>query len=78
MSNFFGENITRFRARARNPFTRKADCPMKSWIYLAFAILAEVVGTSCLKASQGFTKPIPSLVVSCRLWTCVLFTVFDT
>ena len=62
-SNFFGENITRLRARAGNPFTRKADCPMKSWIYLTFAILAEVVGTSCLKASQGFTKPIPSLVV---------------
>ena len=62
-SNFFGENIIRFRAHARNPFTRKADCPMKSWIYLTFAILAEVVGTSCLKASQGFTKPIPSLVV---------------
>ena len=36
---------------------------MKSWIYLTFAILAEVVGTSCLKASQGFTKPIPSRVV---------------
>ena len=36
---------------------------MKSWIYLTFAILAEVVGTSCLKASEGFTKPIPSLVV---------------
>ena len=36
---------------------------MKPWIYLAFAIFAEVVGTTFLKASQGFTKPIPSLVV---------------
>ncbi|MBT6460829.1 MAG: QacE family quaternary ammonium compound efflux SMR transporter, partial [Planctomycetaceae bacterium] len=36
---------------------------MQSWIYLTFAILAEVVGTSCLKASQGFTKPIPSAIV---------------
>ncbi len=36
---------------------------MQSWIYLTFAILAEVVGTSCLKASQGFTKPIPSCIV---------------
>ena len=62
-SNFFGKNVSRLRTRARNPFTRKAACLMKSWIYLTFAILAEVVGTSCLKASQGFTKPIPSLVV---------------
>ena len=36
---------------------------MKPWIYLAFAIFAEVVGTTCLKASQGFTKPMPSFVV---------------
>lgn len=33
------------------------------WLYLAIAIVAEVVGTSFLKASAGFTKPLPSLVV---------------
>jgi small multidrug resistance pump len=33
------------------------------WIYLAIAIVAEVVGTSFLKASAGFTKPLPSLAV---------------
>jgi len=33
------------------------------WIYLAIAIVAEVMGTSFLKASAGFTKPLPSLAV---------------
>jgi small multidrug resistance pump len=33
------------------------------WVYLAIAIVAEVVGTSFLKASAGFTKPLPSLAV---------------
>lgn len=34
-----------------------------SFLYLAIAILAEVVGTSALKASNGFTVWQPSLVV---------------
>jgi small multidrug resistance pump len=33
------------------------------WIYLAIAIVAEVVGTTFLKASEGFSKPLPSLAV---------------
>ncbi len=32
-------------------------------VYLAFAIVAEVIGTSALKAADGFTKLVPSLVV---------------
>lgn len=36
---------------------------MKPWILLAIAILAEVVGTSALKASEGFSRPWPSVVV---------------
>lgn len=32
-------------------------------IYLAIAILAEVLGTSALKASEGFSRPLPSIVV---------------
>jgi small multidrug resistance pump len=32
-------------------------------LYLAIAILAEVVGTSALKAADGFRAPIPSAVV---------------
>ena len=33
-----------------------------SYLYLAIAIACEVVATSALKASQGFTVPIPSIV----------------
>lgn len=33
------------------------------WLHLTIAILAEVVATSCLKASANFTRPVPSLVV---------------
>lgn len=36
---------------------------MKNWIFLLVAIIAEVVATSALKASDGFTKIIPSLLV---------------
>ncbi|MEM1416984.1 MAG: multidrug efflux SMR transporter [Myxococcota bacterium] len=32
-------------------------------LYLAIAIAAEVTATACLKASEGFTKPLPSVVV---------------
>ena len=33
------------------------------WVFLAVAILAEVIGTSALKVSDGFTRLVPSLVV---------------
>jgi small multidrug resistance pump len=33
------------------------------WMYLFIAILVEVVGTSALKAAEGFTKWVPSLIV---------------
>lgn len=36
---------------------------MVQWIYLAIAIAAEVMGTSFLRASEGFTKLVPSLIV---------------
>ncbi len=32
------------------------------YLYLAVAILAEVIGTSFLKVSAGFTRPLPSIV----------------
>lgn len=35
-----------------------------SYLYLALAIVAEVIGTSALKAAEGFTRPLPSLVVA--------------
>ena len=36
---------------------------MKTLIVLFFAILSEVIATSALKFSEGFSKPIPSVVV---------------
>lgn len=36
---------------------------MHSWLFLFIAILAEVIATSFLKASAGFTRLWPSLVV---------------
>tara|TARA_B100001173_G_scaffold159656_1_gene138132 strand:+ start:147 stop:473 length:327 start_codon:yes stop_codon:yes gene_type:complete len=32
------------------------------WIYLSIAIVAEVIATSSLKESQGFTRLIPSII----------------
>lgn len=34
---------------------------MKVWLFLVIAILAEVIATSCLKSSEGFTRLLPSL-----------------
>lgn len=36
---------------------------MMAFVYLALAIVAEVVATSALKATDGFTRPGPSLLV---------------
>lgn len=36
---------------------------MQTFLILFLAILAEVTGTTALKLSNGFTKPIPSAVV---------------
>ena len=32
------------------------------WVHLMVAIIAEVVGTSALKASDGFSRPVPLLI----------------
>ncbi|PWJ19192.1 DMT family transporter [Jannaschia seohaensis] len=34
------------------------------WLYLVLAILAETVGTSALKLSEGFTRLVPSVVTA--------------
>jgi len=34
-----------------------------NWLYLAVAIVLEVIATSALKASDGFTKLLPSMLV---------------
>jgi len=36
---------------------------LNAWLLLAIAIVAEVVGTSALKSSEGFTRLWPSAVV---------------
>ncbi|HIY70319.1 MAG TPA: Qac family quaternary ammonium compound efflux SMR transporter [Candidatus Luteimonas excrementigallinarum] len=36
---------------------------MKAWLFLAIAIIGEVVATSALKSSEGFTRLGPSVVV---------------
>lgn len=36
---------------------------MNAWLLLAGAIVAEVVGTTALKASEGFTRLGPSAIV---------------
>jgi small multidrug resistance pump len=34
-----------------------------AYLYLAIAIIAEVIGTTAMKATEGFTKPLPTLVL---------------
>ena len=41
-----------------------AATPASSYLLLGLAILAEVLGTSALKASDGFTRLVPSLVTA--------------
>lgn len=45
---------------------------MNPWILLAFAIVIEVTGTNCIKASEGFTKPIPT-VIAIIAFVCSLY-----
>ena len=35
-----------------------------AYLYLLVAIVAEVIGTTALKLSDGFTRPVPSLVTA--------------
>jgi len=47
-----------------------------SWLYLGVAIVAEVIATSALKMSDGFTRLWPSLIViagyACAFWLLAL------
>ncbi|WP_089140338.1 DMT family transporter [Vibrio rumoiensis] len=36
---------------------------MKQWLFLGAAIVSEVIATSAMKSSEGFTKLVPSIVV---------------
>jgi small multidrug resistance pump len=35
-----------------------------SWVYLVIAIVAEVIATTALKASEGFTHPVASAITA--------------
>lgn len=43
------------------------------WLYLAIAIIGEVIGTSALKAADGFTRLGPSAVVVVGYATAFFF-----
>ena len=36
---------------------------MNKWIFLGLAIISEVVATTSLKSTEGFTKLVPSIIV---------------
>lgn len=36
---------------------------MQQWVFLAVAIVSEVIGTSALKSADGFTRFVPSCIV---------------
>jgi len=59
---FFAPAVQDGRANVRPHAGATRPNPMP-YLYLTIAILAEVIGTSALKASEGFTRPKPSLVV---------------
>ncbi len=46
-----------------------------SFLYLSIAIIAEVIATSALKASNGFSVLWPSTCHYCRLCRCPVFPV---
>ncbi len=35
-----------------------------NYVYLSFAIIAEVIGTTFIKQSEGFTKLVPGLITA--------------
>ncbi len=43
------------------------------YLYLSLAILFEVVGSSFIKASNGFTKLLPAIVVAVAYLVCFYF-----
>lgn len=44
-----------------------------NWLYLTIAIVSEVIGTSALKASEGFSKLTPSVLVVLGYGTAFYF-----
>lgn len=40
----------------------RGEKSMKAWFLLGCAIVVEVIGTNSIKASEGFSKPLPTVV----------------
>ncbi len=50
----------------------------QAWSLLALAIILEVMGTTCMKLSYGFTRPVPSVamfVFFALAFTCNTFVI---
>jgi small multidrug resistance pump len=43
------------------------------WIHLILAIVFEVAGTTCMKLSAGFSKPLPSVLMGVFYAVCFAF-----
>jgi small multidrug resistance pump len=44
-----------------------------SWFYLVAAVIFEVLGTTCMKLSQGFTQVIPAVFIFIFYGLCLTF-----
>lgn len=47
------------------------------YLYLAVAIVFEVIGSSCIKASDGFTKLVPTVLTVIAFIICFYFFSID-
>ena len=54
---------TGYRAQQAIQHTANRGHQLHPWILLLIAIVGEVIGTTALKASEGFTRPLPSTIV---------------
>ncbi|MFV0339119.1 MAG: DMT family transporter, partial [Parachlamydiaceae bacterium] len=43
------------------------------YLYLALAIIFEVIGSSCIKASDGFTKWLHTVIVAITYLICIYY-----
>ena len=58
-------NKTVFFLKSNLKFLRGTPCRniLKNWLFLATSIIFEVIATSALKSSEGFTRLVPSFIV---------------
>jgi small multidrug resistance pump len=62
----------RFAHPSSEPNPQRSHSPVNV-VYLIIAIVAEVAGTTALKASDGFTRLLPSVVVVCSYGVAFFF-----